>query len=366
MISQGVKNIYIPLVLLFFVACAITNPYIVFASTSIEFTSTVPGLSYSFTDFAAQVQSKSDLNGPFLADGFALANITGYPNSAATIGSFPHFEVGIATGAGCTNMEYFQEGSEASENGSFPMIIPNPVLHFGFGILGGLDVIGKIFMFDSRMYELTFENDLATPEEYRFLSLGGRVRYNIVPRFTIVPILFSFGGITIAAGADGMIGKIKVHGEYETYFENVPVSGGGLPADYTIERVDFTGSYNAKINWKVISGTVNALAYLEFFTIFTFYAGFGITLGTGFFSIHFEGTGNCTTTDAIYQAIAGTNDVGTLTFISNNKYQSHPFIPTFIVGTEIGIFFINAHAETMVNLYNGKDVTALLGIRFQI
>lgn len=337
-----------------------------FAGTTIDFSGAVGGLSYSLTDIAAEVQAKSDLNGPFLADGFALANITGYPNGSATIGSFPHFEVGVASGAGCTNMEYFDDSSDASENGSLPMIIPNPILHFGFGLIGGLDFIGKIFSFDSRMYNVTFENDLATPDEYKFLSIGGRVRYNILPRFTIVPVLFSFGGVTFSAGADGMIGKIKVHGKYDAYFENIEVSGGGLPVGYTIDRVDFTGTYEAEVNWKVISGTVNALAYLEFFTIFTFYTGFGITLGTGYFSIDFTGVGNCTTNDTTYNAATGSNQVGTLTFISKNTYTAHPFIPTYIVGAEVGLFFFKAHVETMVNLYNGKDVTALFGIRFQI
>ncbi len=336
------------------------------AGTTIDFTGAVPALSFNLGDIAAEVQAKSDLNGPFLADGFALANITGYPNGSATIGTFPHFEVGVASGAGCTNMEYFDESSEASENGSFPMIIPNPVLHFGFGLLGGLDFIGKIFSFDSRMYNLTYENDLATPDDYKFLSIGGRVRYNILPRFTIVPVLFSFGGITLSAGADGMIGKIKVHGKYDAYFENIEVSGGGLPANYTISRVDFAGTYDAEVSWKVISGTVNALAYLEFFTIFTFYTGFGISIGTGYFSIDFTGVGTCTTDDTVYTTIVGTNNVGTLTFISKNTYTAHPFIPTYIVGAEVGLFFIKAHVETMVNLYNGKDVTALFGIRFQI
>ncbi len=348
------------------IAGMIISPDPLNAGTIIDFSAAVGGLSFDLDDIAAEVQAKSDLNGSFLADGFALANITGYPNGAATIGSFPRFEAGVASGAGCTNMEYFDDESDASENGSFPMIIPNPVLHFGFGLIGGLDVIGKIFSFDNRMYDFTYENDLATPDEYKFLSIGGRVRYNILPRFTIVPVLFSFGGVTLSAGADGMLGKITVHGEYEAYFENISVSGGGLPAGYTISRVDFTGTYDAEVSWKVISGTVNALAYLEFFTIFTFYTGFGITVGTGYFSIDFTGVGTCTTDDTTYNTIVGSNQVGTLTFTSNNTYNAHPFIPTYIVGAEVGLFFFKAHVETMVNLYNGKDVTALFGIRFQI
>jgi len=343
---------------------------VLLASTTITFTPNplVPTNDlFDFTDVAIKAQDKSDLNGPFLANAFALANITGYPNGSASIGTFPHFEVGVASGFGCTNMEYFDENSDASQNGSMPMVIPNPVLHFGFGLIGGLDFIGKIFSFNSSMYTVSYENDLATPEDYSFYSVGGRVRYNILPRFTIVPALFSFGGVTIAVGGDGMIGKAKVHGKYEAYFENIQITGAPapLPDPYMINRVDFVGTYVADVNWKVISGTVTAIGYFELMTIFTFYTGFGITLGTGYFSVDIDGDGDCTTTDAAYNAAAGTDVVGTLTFDSSNKYKARPFIPAYILGAEVSLFFIKAHVETMVDLYTGKDVTALFGVRFE-
>ena len=62
---------------------------------------------------------------------------------------------------------------------------------------------------------------------------------------------------------------------------------------------------------------------------------------------------------------AGTDQVGTLTFTSSNKYKARPFIPAYILGAEVSLFFIKAHVETMVDLYTGKDVTALFGVRFQ-
>ncbi len=314
-------------------------------------------------DMISKVQDKSDLNGPFLADAFALSNITGYPNGSATIGSFPHFQAGVAIGSGCTNMEYFDEESEASDNGSFPMIIPNPVLHVGFGIIGGLDFIGKIFIFDSSMYRPDYENDIATIKDFSLYSAGGRVRYNILPRFTIVPALLSFGGITISMGADAMIGRFRVEGEYETAFEDITVDYSGT--DYPLGEVLFEGDYIAEVNWKIISGTVTALAYMELFSIFTVYTGVGITLGVGSFKTDFQGVGLCTTDNNTYFLAAGTYEVGTLTFTSKNKYTAHPFIPTYILGAEVSLFFFKLHVETMVNLYTGKDVTALIGARIQ-
>ena len=328
------------------------------AGTDIIVNLTPPLTGYDTTELEIQVQDRSDLNGPLLANAFALANILGYPNGSATIGTFPHFEIGVSAGVGCTNMEYFDDTSDASNNGSFPMIIPNPVLHFGFGLIGGLDFIGKIFSFDSGMYTPSYENDLATPEDYSLYSAGGRVRYNILPRFTIVPALFSFGGVTIAAGGDAMIGKMKVHGEYETVYSNIEVTDGGTT--YPLADVTFTGTYDAEISWKVISGTVTAIGYFEFLTIINLYTGFGITLGTGFFKADFNGTGLLTTADVGF----GT-DVGDLIFTSSNKYKAHPFIPAYILGAEVSLFFIKAHVETMVNLYTGKDVTALFGVRFE-
>lgn len=336
------------------------------AGTSITYTLVAGGFDYDTTDLINKAQAKSDLNGPFIAEGFALANITGYPNGSATIGTFPHFEAGVSFGAGCTNMEYYDDTSEASTNGSLPMIIPNPVFHFGFGLIGGLDFIGKIFSFDSGMYKMNYENDLATPDEYSFYSIGGRVRYNILPRFTLVPALFSFGGVTISVGGDAMFGKMKVHGKYDAVFNNLTIDNGG-GTTYTFSDVQFNGTYEADVTWKVISGTVSAFAHLELFTIFDLYTGLGITLGTGFFNYDFTGDGLMTTTDALYTGVYGSaqGNVGTLNFISENKYKAYPAIYTLAFGTEVSLFFLKAYAETMVNMHNGKDVTAMVGARLE-
>ncbi|HPQ53257.1 MAG TPA: hypothetical protein PK253_08385 [Spirochaetota bacterium] len=306
----------------------------------------------NISELTGQVQDRSDINGPFLADAIAFANITGYPIGKATLGSFPHFEFGAAVGAGCTNMDYFADKDAAKAEGSFPMIVPNPVFHFGFGIAGGFDFIGKIMTYDSKMYLPDYEKSLATPQQISVYSFGGRLRYNLVEGFTIVPFLLSFGGITVSVGGDFMGGTAKITGTYETTFKNITVNLG-IPQ--TVD-LDFTGSYEAEITYAMYSGTVNMVAFVDIFTLFSFYSGMGMSAGSGYFKAKFDGTGTL--------SYSGT-DVGSLTFNSENKYRPHIFIPHYILGLEINLFMLKFNAETMVNLRNGEDVTALVGVRFQ-
>lgn len=309
--------------------------------------------SSNLNELTGQVQNRSDLNGPFLADAIAFANITGYPIGKATLGTFPHLEFGVAVGAGCTNMDYFADKEAARAEGSFPMIVPNPVFHFGFGIAGGFDFIGKIMTFDSKMYLPDFDKELATPQQISLYSFGGRLRYNMVDGFTIIPFLLSFGGITMSVGADFMGGTAKITGKYETTFNNITVDIAGTP---TTLDLDFTGNYDAEITYAVYSGTVNMVAFVDIFTLFSFYSGLGMSAGSGYFKAKFDGTGTLSS--------SGT-DIGTLTFNSENKYRPHIFIPHYILGLEINLFMLKLNAETMVNLRNGEDVTALVGVRFQ-
>lgn len=333
-----------------------------FAGTSIVVTPAGPvAIDTTNQDkLAGQAQDISDLNGPYLADAFALANITGYPIGRATIGSFPHFEIGVAMGAGCTNMRYFADEDAAKDEGSFPIIAPNPVIHFGVGLAAGLDFIGKIFLFDGSFYTPDYETDLAAPQDISLYSIGGRLRYNLVERFMIVPFILSFGGVTVSCGADVMSGKVKVTGSYDTRFEGINVNVAGT--DYPV-NADFTSDYEADITWVVYSGTVNIVAFADLFTFFSFYSGLGLSAGSGYFKAKFNAEGSLSTTDIP----PGTETtLGTMTFTSENRYKPHIFIPHYILGLEINLFVIKLNVETMVNLRNGEDVTALIGARFEI
>ncbi|MCU0821136.1 MAG: hypothetical protein MUC95_01525 [Spirochaetes bacterium] len=71
-------------------------------------TITTTGLATQVTNFDSAYSSILDdfdatarRNGPLLANAFSLANLIGYPIGKAYLGSLPHFELGLAAGAGC-------------------------------------------------------------------------------------------------------------------------------------------------------------------------------------------------------------------------------------------------------------------------
>ena len=121
-----------------------------------------------------------------------------------------------------------------------------------------------------------------------------------------IPLILSFGGVTISLGADVMMGNIKVNGEYEATLEDMDVVGAGVPVP-----LEFSGKYEAEISWKVYSVTVQAVAYVDIFYLFSFYTGFGLTGGYGNFSTDFNGSGdlNCN-----HPSYGGANPVDTLKY----------------------------------------------------
>jgi len=325
--------------------------------------SAVGGITVNLAEISSEVESKADLNGPIIANSMALSNITGYPIGKATIGSFPHFEAGIALGAGFTNMKYFVDDSEASENGSLPGITPNPVAHFGFGLAGGLDIIGKLFVLSQSMIDFGVESDIATLTHYNILSVGGKLRYNIMEKKTLIPFIFNFGGVTLSLGGDAMYGEIKVNGDYEAGFGDITIDygSGDLPVP-----IDFSGNYDARVLWGLISVTGQAVAYFDIMYLFSLYSGFGLTANFGYFKMDFNGDGDLTTKDAGYIGVIGNGDVGTLNFTSQNTYRPYYLVPTYLIGLEVNLFVLKLTGETMVNLYNLEDVNAQVGVRIQI
>ncbi len=351
------KNLlFIPVALLFFLAAAV---FPALAGTSITFTSAVPGLTVDTTDLEKKVQDLIEANGGFLSDAFFLSNITGYPIGKSHIGAFPHFQIGVANGVGCTNMAYFARSKDERNDGSFPMMVPNPVLHFGFGLTERTDFIGKFFMFTSGMYKPEASNSMVRVNEFNIYSAGGRFRYNIVQRTTVLPMVFSFGGITLGMGGDVMMGSVKADGRYRASYKSVNVTYGAFNQDVNLS---LDSRYNADVNWAVYSATAQALAYFDFFYLFSFYTGMGLTGGYGIFNTTFTANGTLTSDVAI--PLLGTT-VGTMTMNSTNKYKPYPVAPTYILGLEINLLMLKLNLETMVNMRNGSDVTALVGTRME-
>ncbi len=334
------------------------------ARTAARFDTSFPGVVEipDATDLVNQVQDKADLNGPIIADSFAMGNITGYPVGKATIGTFPHFQVGVAMGAGMTNMRYFDDSRPESDNGSLPGITPNPVLHFGVGLGGGFDIIGKYFSLSKAVVDPGVSADIAKLSDYKLLSMGAKLRYNIVEKKKLLPFIFNFGGVTISLGGDFMYGDIKVTGDYEVDFNDITVEVGGAPNTIT---ANFDGEYNARVLWSIFSLTAQAVAYFDVFYLFSFYTGFGLTGNVGYFKMRFGGTGDLTSEDPPISGAPYNGEMGTLIFESINTYQPYYAIPTYLLGLEINLWVLKVTGETMVNLYNRKDVNATVGVRVQ-
>ncbi len=335
------------------------------ARTTVQFNTSFPGVVEipDATDLINQVQDKADLNGPIVADSLAMGNITGYPIGKATLGSFPHFQVGVAMGAGMTNMRYFDDSRPESDNGSLPGITPNPVLIFGVGLGGGFDVVGKYFSLSKAIVDPGLSTDIAKLSDYKLLSIGAKLRYNIIEKKKLLPFIFNFGGVTVSLGGDFMYGDVKVTGDYEVDFDDIAIEESGNPFTIT---TNFDGEYNARVLWSIFSLTAQAVAYFDVFYLFSFYTGFGLTGNVGYFKMRFGGIGDLTSEDPPISGAPYNGQIGTLLFDSTNKYHPYYAIPTYLIGLELNLWKLKITGETMVNLYNRKDVNATVGLRVQI
>ncbi len=330
----------------------------VFAGTTITFDDTTGDATAIDTSEAEDAfQELSDTNGPIISNAFALANILGYPIGKSSIGVF---EAGVAVGAGFTNTVYYDDDKQ-EEEGSFPGIMANPLIHAGITLPGGFDVIGKILYFKKNKYVPDLESSLATLSDYNFVSVGGKLRWNYIKDKTVIPFLLSFGGLTFSIGADVMVGNLDISGNYKTDLDPVTYTVGGT--DYTVIS-EFDGDYSSSIKWKMMSVTTQAVTYIDIMYLFSFYTGLGLTGNLGFFSTEFDGIGVVSSDDPALPSPP--HKLGDITFESNNNYVADYFIPTWIFGLELNLTVLKITGETMVNLRNGEDVTLQAGVRIQI
>jgi hypothetical protein len=339
-----------------------------YSNTNIDITSgPLPQSAFDTDEMARQIQDTSDLNGPFVANAFALANVLGYPIGKSYLGSFPHFEIGLAAGSGCTNMKYFDENDPAHDNDTLPMFAPNAVLHFGIGIGGGVDILGKMFYVSKSVVnkyksDIDYETDVATLKDYKIYSVGGKIRYNYIPRKKILPFYLAFGGVTFSLGGNFMYGDISFTGDYEYDFEDITVN---IPPPTNVP-VHFNGTFDANIHWAIFTIDAQAIAYFDIFYLFSIYTGFGAACNIGAFKVQFAGDGDATTDDPTYKtAVDSSGQIGHVEFLTKNKYRPSPVIPLYILGLEINILVLKLNAETMVNLLNRSDVNVQFGTRLQ-
>ena len=316
-------------------------------------------------EVAAQFQKILDINGPAIANAYALANVAGYPFGTAYLGDFPSFMLGISLNAGLANMEALDK-SKTVPQGEVPVGALNPVIFFGIGLKNGYDFLGKFMIFSSGFYQPPLNYSYAKLTKLNLLSLGGKLRKNYVEKKTILPGLLEFGGVTFSLGADLIYGIIGVEGEYDYAMKNVEVDPPGLPPPLAV-NLDFKPNYSASVGWFITSVTGEALAYMHVFWIFSVYTGFGLTVQYGFFSFKLDAGGQVTTDDITYITAKGDNIVApNIGIQSHNSYNPYFIMPEYIVGFDINLYLIRLSFETMVNLRNRKDVNLQVGLRFQL
>ena len=304
-------------------------------------------------EIADSFQAMVDKNGPAYANAFFFSNSLGYAIGKSTLGSFPHFELGSSVNAGLTNMENFQHSKNGVYNGSVPGVGPSPIIHFGMGLAGGFDFIGKFMSYNQEVWSVPVpDNRYFNLDTLSIYAIGGRVRYNYITEKTFIPFLLKFGGLTFAAGGDFMRGLFGINGTYT--FEMPQQTINSVTVNPYLD-----GPYTLDITWYQLSASAQATAYFDIMYLFSFYTGFGLTVGYGWFNFDFEYSGDVTN---------GENGaaIGTASFVSKNKYNPGAILPVYIAGLEINIALIKIVAETQVNLRNRSDVSASVGARIQI
>jgi len=332
------------------------------AGTSIDQGTAIDIEIAGLNEAAEQIQDLSDNFGPAFANAYALSNISGYPLGSAHLGSFPHLFAGISINAGLANMQYFDSEADTGKQ-VYPAFALNPVFYFGLGFSKKVDIMGKVMLFSDGFYRPPLDFEYASLSKMNLYSIGGKIRYNAVSKKTILPGLFSLGGVTLSGGADLLYGIVGVEGSYTYTLEGIEVDVG-LPLTKQI-NVDFDPSYDLEISWFMVSLNAQALVYFDIFWIFTAYTGIGVVGTYGSFDMNISGSGEVTTDDSDYITNQGTDIIGTISALSDNKYNPYMIIPVYTVGFDINLFLIHLALESMVNLRNGSDVNVQLGARLQ-
>jgi hypothetical protein len=334
---------YLTLITLALTLVLCIQPIVLSAKTTITPVPALPGTDAS--ELEAQYQDKVDINGPNFANAFAFSSTTGYANGKATLGDFPHFEVGLFLNSALTNTENLQHSKSGNYNGTVVGLGFTPAVRFGVGLGGGFDFTGKFLSINKDLYDPNRSFKVATLDELTLYIIGGRIRYNVIKEKTVIPFLFSFGGISLSAGADMSRGIIGISGKYDSSYNAS-----------TLGAVQFSGDYTSKISWYYLSTTFQGLVYFELLKLFSFYTGLGTSFGYGWFNFKFDATGDLN--DAATSAF-----ISKVTFVSDNKYHPMKVIPTYVLGLELNIPFVKVVSESQVNLRNRADVSFTLGLR---
>ncbi len=344
------------------------NPSALLAKTDLTVDTT--GYSTTFTDldfieqtYEAYPDCLFDTNKTVIPSALAMINTLGYPNGRSSIKRFPHVEFGFAMGGGV--LEYKRMQKYEDENPTIPFGGVNGGFHFGTGIVDRVDITFKIFVFS---FESIAENTKKIEGEgdntkYKFElkdadlnSYGAKLRYNLVKRRVIYPLVFAFGGISVNLGFDYLKGKMESYFEFtDTQYIDANISG----MNYVNTPVSVAFQGVPKIEFDIYSITPEALLYFDLFHHFTIYTGPSASINFGEFIFSLQSNGVMTSeTLNVPLAIASIN--------AEYKMKPKQVITKWNIGLEFHLLALKLQVEAATVLTSATEsFTGQVGLRFQ-
>jgi hypothetical protein len=320
---------------------------------------TAPEALNAEMEFEAFVDNFFTENEEVIPGGLAMVNTLGYPNGKATIKPFPHFEFGVAAGVGILEYGRYEDFSE--DNPTIPFGGINAAVHVGTGITERLDVTVKFFSlglvykvdesFDDEAGDVEYKVRIKDTEVY---SAGAKFRYNLLPSITIVPLLLSFGGVSVNLAFDYMKGETKTILEMKET-RDIKVSG----IDETVEASHIN---EGKIEWNLYSVTPEMLVYLDLLYFISLYTGPSVSFNYGTFDFTMNGSGKLVGQGPNF---AGT-DIADIDVRIDYSMKPYAMIPKWTLGIELNILMLKLQAEVISILNSPTDsVMGQVGIRMQ-
>ena len=307
-------------------------------------------------------------NEEIIPSAFAMVNTLGYPNGKSAIKQFPHFEFGMAVGAGILELNRYDDFSE--EKPTIPFGGINGAFHIGTGITERLDVTVKFFSLgwfyrvdesiDDESEDVSYK---VTVKDTDIYSVGAKFRYNLLPSITLIPILFTFGGVSLNLGFDYMNGETKtileMSDEEEITFDGFGVDVSTL-AEYRNE---------GKIEWSFFSVTPEILVYLDLLYFISLYTGPSVSFNYGSFDFTMDGDGKIYQNDdnpVITAVAAKGTELADIDMKIDYSMKPYAMIPKWTVGLEFNLWVLKLQAEVTSILSSPNDsVMGQVGVRMQ-
>lgn len=341
---------------------------------------------YDITDTQNKIKENPEnlLNGnnKVIPYGLTLANTIGYPNGKSII---PNFECGMSVGAGVYQYDRYKSFKNFSENENdlkVPGIGANAAIHFGFGLSTDTDIAFKLFI-NQGMYKpdknINKESDEHkydfTLDETNMVSFGVKGRYNLVSEKSLIPFIFSFGGVTAGVALDYQHARVTSNGMYQDTrlikFTAVdPFSGESFDEDVNVET---TVNGRADFEWNIISVTPEIMVYSDFFYFITFYTGPAVSLNAGSANFSMSAKGvlkNLTEVwvdaNSLVPAAEKNKTIATGVLRANEPFNVPLAVPLWKVGVEINILAFKIQAEGAAVLTSPtKSFAGQVGMRVQ-